>query len=106
MACSTTTSLVIAWNEPDIQRPCAVTSYAVKLEEANHQESGKVSAPQVYITTNVTEIILRELTASSKYHISVAARSGTVYGEQETILAATIAISPSKYETFPFFTFD
>ena len=81
-----------------------VTSYEVTYEETNHQVSGKVSAPLVYIIINVTEITISELAAGSKYSISVAARSGTVYGEQETISAATV-ITPSKYETFPFLPF-
>ena len=101
----TTTTLVISWQEPDIQSPCMVTSYEVKYEETSPQESRKVSAPSVYIITNVTEIILRELAAGSKYDISVAARSGSVYGEQETISEATTNINNSKYDTIIIFTF-
>ena len=101
----TTTTLVISWQEPDIQSPCMVTSYEVKYEEASSQESQKVSAPLVYIITNVTEITLSELAAGSKYDISVAARSGTVYGEQEMISAATTDINNSKYDTIKILPF-
>ena len=94
----TTTTLVVSWQEPDIQRPCMVTSYEVKYKEANPQEPEKVSEP-VYIITNLTDTTLRELAAGSKYDISVAARSGTVYSEQETISAATTDINNSKHET-------
>ena len=82
-----------------------VTSYEVKYEETNPQEPEKVSEP-VYIITNVTQITLSELAAGSRYNISVAARSGSLYGEQEMISATTNdnPVDPGKYKTIIVFT--
>ena len=65
-----------------------VTSYEVKYEKASPREPEIVSEP-VYIITNLTEITLSKLAEGSTYSISVAARSGSVYGELEIISATT-----------------
>ena len=74
-----------------------VTNYEVKYEKTTPKDPEIVPEP-VYRITDLTEITLSDLGAGSTYNISVAARSGSLYGEQEMISATTDKLVPSKYD--------